>query len=209
MGLLCDLFSMDSCQLIRHGLLLACTHSELGPLCMLLTPCVRLPAAQGTFFNDVYILDVHTFTWSRPQQLNPAPPPRYHHCCFSIDSKVLIYGGINTTQAFEGVVVLETNFGTELSAVADELFKMSAAAGAIATGGPTMSRGSGSSSTGGTGTAGSSSMSMAGMGAGGGAAAAGAHPLVSDLMKLQLRDLLVKRNMEEMHVSAGRKVGMD
>jgi hypothetical protein len=169
-------------------------------------------AAQGTFFNDVYILDVHTFTWSRPQQLNPAPPPRYHHCCFCIDSKVLIYGGINTTQAFEGVVVLETNFGTELSAVADELFKMSAAAGAVAAG-PTMARGSGSSSIGGAGPGSSSSMSIAGMAAGAGAAAGASggsvHPLVSDLMKLQLRDLLVKRNMEEMHVSAGRKVGRD
>lgn len=36
-------------------------------------------SAAGVFFNDTYILDILSWAWSKPQVLNAAPPPRYHH----------------------------------------------------------------------------------------------------------------------------------
>lgn len=49
------------------------------------------------------------------------------------------------------------------------------------------------------------SSTAAGLAAAAGAVG-GSVPLVGDLMKLQLRDLLVKRNMEELHITAQQKV---
>ena len=119
-----------------------------------------------------------------------------------------MYGGVNPQQSFDAVVILETTFGAELDEVADELYRMSTGSSvqglrsaAVAAGG----RSSSSSRQG-------SPPERLGAAAAGAAAAAaagggGMQQLVPDLMKLQLRDLLVKRNMEEMHLSASRKVG--
>jgi len=139
----------------------------------------------GVFFNDVYLLNLDSWTWSRLQPLNPPPPPRYHHCCHVVAGKVVLYGGVNPKQAFDSVVLLQTSGCQELSAMADELARM----------------------TGGSGTqpaaaAGSSAAALLGASNPG----AGGSPLVGDLMKLQLRDLLVKRNMEELHITAQQKV---
>jgi N-acetylneuraminic acid mutarotase len=151
--------------------------------------------AQGVFFNDAYVLDIDNMQWSRTQPLNTSPPPRYHHSCHVVGNKVALYGGINPKQAFDTVVLLETNFGSDLSAVAEELARMtgcpSPAAAAAAAGG-LLSRTS------------SSATSAAGLAACGATVPA----VVGDLMKLQLRDLLVKRNMEELQVSAQQKVGL-
>eukprot|EP00775_Hariotina_reticulata_P006318 gene6318-6553_t len=80
--------------------------------------------AQGVFFNDAYVLDIDSMQWSRTQPLNSPPPPRYHHSCHVVGNRVALYGGINPKQAFDAVVLLETNFGSDLSAVAEELARM-------------------------------------------------------------------------------------
>jgi hypothetical protein len=142
----------------------------------------------GVFFNDAYLLNLDNWTWTRLQPLNPPPPPRYHHCCHVVDGKVVLYGGVNPKQAFDSVVLLQTSSGVqELSALADELAAMT-----------------GSSLSPAAPAAGSSAAAL--LNGGGGGGGVGGSPLVGDLMKLQLRDLLVKRNMEELHITAQQKV---
>jgi N-acetylneuraminic acid mutarotase len=157
--------------------------------------------AAGVFFNDAYVLNLDRMHWSRAQPLNTPPPPRYHHCCHLLGSRVAMYGGINPKQAFDAVVLLETNFGGELSAVAEELARMTGGSGttAAATAASSMlgmNRAAAASAA---------SSTAAGLAAAAGAVG-GSVPLVGDLMKLQLRDLLVKRNMEELHITAQQKV---
>lgn len=83
----------------------------------------------GTFFNDATVLDTRTFTWTRPSLLNTVPAPRYHHTCNVLNGRILIYGGINSKQTFDGVVVVETKFLSDITSVAEELFRMSADTG--------------------------------------------------------------------------------
>ncbi|EFJ46841.1 hypothetical protein VOLCADRAFT_92724 [Volvox carteri f. nagariensis] len=82
--------------------------------------------SSGTFFNDAIVLDTRTFTWHKPTLLNTAPAPRYHHTCSVVNGRIIIYGGINSKQTFDGVVVLETKFLSDINSVAEELFRMSA-----------------------------------------------------------------------------------
>eukprot|EP00198_Chlamydomonas_reinhardtii_P000091 XP_001689426.1 predicted protein [Chlamydomonas reinhardtii] len=86
----------------------------------------------GTFFNDAVVLDTRTFTWHKPALLNTAPAPRYHHTCNLVNGRIVVYGGINSKQTFDGVVVVETKFAADLANVAEELFRMSADAGGAA-----------------------------------------------------------------------------
>jgi hypothetical protein len=155
----------------------------LGPSSMLVFGGCN---SAGVFFNDSYVLNLETWAWTRLQPLNPPPPPRYHHCCHLVDGKVVLYGGVNPKQAFDSCVLLQTSSGVqELSALAEELARM--------TGSSISQPGAG---------AGSSAAALLGAAAAG----PGGSSLVGDLMKLQLRDLLVKRNMEELHVTAQQKV---
>ncbi|GBF91354.1 hypothetical protein Rsub_04094 [Raphidocelis subcapitata] len=216
--------------------------------------------AQGVFFQDAYLLDLAAFTWSRPAALGALPAPRYHHSCTRAGRRVVIYGGVNPRQAFDGVVLVETGsgLGGELAAAADELARMGGSAasesgasslpGRAAFGG-----GAGSSMFGGGGAgarAPSAPASLAGSAAAastsglaaaakraaaaarlaaapaatpppapGSAAGAGSEApsgapaapgtpsvLSGDLMKLQLRDLLVKRHLEDLQIASARKV---
>lgn len=149
--------------------------------------------AQGTFFNDAAILDTRTFTWHHPQLLNAAPAARYHHTCCIIGGRAYIYGGINAKQTFDGVVVLDTRFDNEISHIAEELRGMTAG---LLTPRSDASIRSAASGGGGGGDAMDSALT--------GAAALGASRSV-DVMKVQLMDLLYKRNMEELHAQASQK----
>lgn len=84
-------------------------------------------SSQGLFFNDVYVLDVHTYVWSKPELLNSSPPARYHHTCCVLDSKLVVYGGINSKQTFDTVVVFDLKYKHELLEVAKTLADMTGA----------------------------------------------------------------------------------
>jgi hypothetical protein len=276
-----------------------CNRREPAPLPPGPTPSTPLESLSP---QDAYLLDLSTFTWCRPVALGALPAARYHHSCTRAGRRVVLYGGINPRQAFDGVVLIEsgTNLGSELTAVADELCRMSVSSaasdggassavgasagvssynygGALGGGGGSVH---GSSAYGGGGGAGhtgsvlsagyarapSAPPSLAGSllglphhhsaGAAGGAmaaAAAGSSPreappapngrggaggagpstsapttggpqslagastdagsslglplpvLSGDLMKLQLRDLLVKRHLEDLQISSARR----
>jgi hypothetical protein len=81
-------------------------------------------ALQGVFFNDAYILDTSTWSWSKPQTLNTPPAPRYHHSCVMVNGRCVIYGGVNAKQTFEGLVVVETKVDHDISNIAAELSAM-------------------------------------------------------------------------------------
>lgn len=103
------------------------THSPSFPTHRNPPPWLCLHVLQGVFFNDSYCLQLATMTWYRPQLLNPPPPPRYYHSCVALSNgKVVMFGGINTKQAFDSVVLFDTpaSFGPDLGAVADELARM-------------------------------------------------------------------------------------
>jgi hypothetical protein len=175
----------------------------------------------------VHVLDLSTFTWSRPATLGALPAARYHHSCTRAGRRVVLYGGINPRQAFDGVALVETSagLGGELSAVADELARMSSSAASEA-GARSLPGASPPGAPGG-------GHSLASTGAGrprppaarmpsappslAGSAASlprGLTPSVAgsaggvsgDLMKLQLRDLLVKRHLEEVQLASAKKV---
>lgn len=141
--------------------------------------------SQGTFHNDAYILDLQSLAWSKPQLLNTAPAPRYHHSCNVVNGKCVVYGGINSKQTFEGVVVIETKFLNDISHIAEELSAMSAGVSTDRTARlppevvVVANREPSSSTTG--------------------------PSLDLDAMKLQLTDLLMKRSIEERHVQAALK----
>ncbi|GAX74552.1 hypothetical protein CEUSTIGMA_g2002.t1 [Chlamydomonas eustigma] len=132
--------------------------------------------AQGTFFNDAFILDTITFTWQRPKQLNTAPAPRYHHSCCHIKGRTYLYGGISAKQTFDSVVILDTKFAADISYIADELQSLTACSE--------------------TGDTDASSVSSR----------VNSASASSDMMRLQLQDLLYKRNLEEMQIHALRRV---
>jgi hypothetical protein len=161
--------------------------------------------AAGVFFNDAYVLNLDRMHWSRAQPLNTPPPPRYHHCCHLLGSRVAMYGGINPKQAFDAVVLLETNFGGELSAVAEELARMTGGSATTAAAATAASSMLGMNRAAAASAASSPAASLAAAAG----AVGGSVPLVGDLMKLQLRDLLVKRNMEELHITAQQKVSTE
>jgi hypothetical protein len=113
------------------------------------------------------VLDISSWSWSRPSVLSTPPPQRYNHSCVAAGHKLLLYGGISSKQTFDGVVVLETKLGRDFNLMAEELAKMSTATSAQL-------------------------------------APAGSQ---NDLLKLQLQQLLVKRNMEERTQQVGGGAG--
>eukprot|EP00195_Chlamydomonas_chlamydogama_P012056 CAMPEP_0202893872 /NCGR_PEP_ID=MMETSP1392-20130828/3368_1 /ASSEMBLY_ACC=CAM_ASM_000868 /TAXON_ID=225041 /ORGANISM="Chlamydomonas chlamydogama, Strain SAG 11-48b" /LENGTH=651 /DNA_ID=CAMNT_0049578361 /DNA_START=173 /DNA_END=2128 /DNA_ORIENTATION=+ len=129
--------------------------------------------AQGAFFNDAYVLDTRNWTWSKPQLLNTAPAPRYHHSCCVVNGRIIVYGGINAKQTFDGVVTFDFKFNNEISHIAEELQSL------VTT----------------------SNQNIPSV-----AATPRDTSAPLDMMKLQLTDLLYKRNMEELHAQATRKV---
>ncbi|GFR50878.1 hypothetical protein Agub_g13167, partial [Astrephomene gubernaculifera] len=193
--------------------------------------------SSGTFFNDTVLLDTRTFTWHKPTLLNTAPAPRYHHTCCVVNGRTVIYGGINSKQTFDGVVIVESKFMSDISSVAEELLRMSADASSapasmfmptsnapagLATAprmlsslvgppGPAPSASS-AQSLGGTQTAqsaqGPTQPGQGGAGAGAGAAEqlfAGNSSKSLDAVKVQLTDLLLRRNLEEQQLHTAKK----
>lgn len=160
--------------------------------------------------------------------LNAVPAPRYHHSSVMLNGKCLIYGGINSKQTFEGVVVVEMRGDHDLSHIVEELTAMTS--GAVANGGLgafAAAAGSGALGAGGALSA-LSGLSAMGMslatstqqsregshtprmdpsvqGGTAGMRAVSSSTMLMDAMKSQLTDLLVKRNMEEMQLQAARK----
>lgn len=115
----------------------------------------------------MWVLDIATWSWSRPNVLSNAPPPRYNHSCVLAGHKLVMYGGISSKQTFDGVVVMETKFGRDLNLVAEELARMSTTSSTPAA--PNSQAGGQMTPT----------------------------STQNDMLKLQLQQLLVKRNMEE------------
>lgn len=156
---------------------------------------------EATFLGDATILDTRTYTWHRPHTLNAGPAPRYHHACCAVNGRAYLYGGINgASKTFDGIVVLDTKFSSDISHIAEELHALtalSAPPSAAAAVGAALTRPLSTCSVASTTSVGSGAAS---------AAAAGADPSINlDLMKAQLMDLLYKRNMEEMHAQASIK----
>lgn len=193
----------------------ACKRGRVGLVLLYTTPMPPSPAvntfAQGQFFNDTYILDTATFTWHRPLLLNAAPAPRYHHSCVVVGGRTIIYGGINSKQTFDGIVLVDSKGDNDISQIAEELSTMMAS-NATAPGmrAPSIDHAyspvaPGSSRSIQTATAGLPvrEPSVHGVATGAGSMSGGAG--VMDLMKAQLTDLLVKRNLEELQLQAQRK----
>ena len=80
--------------------MVACCFTAAQPLP---TTPVRVCASAG----DAFILDTRTFKWHTPTQLNTGPAPRYQHTCCLIGGRVVLYGGINSKQTIDGVVLIE------------------------------------------------------------------------------------------------------
>lgn len=65
----------------------------------------------GTYFNDVYMLDIHkkSLSWSKPTVRGVQLPPLAHHTATTIGNKVYLFGGKNESQIFNSVYVFNSS----------------------------------------------------------------------------------------------------
>ena len=102
-------------------------------------------STDGVFFSDSIVLDTRQWHFHKPQLLNPAPSQRYHHTCVTagVEGKAILYGGINQKQTFGSVALIEHRLMAELAPalnlIASELQNLtrtSIASGSSRGGGP-------------------------------------------------------------------------
>ncbi len=64
---------------------------------------------QGRFVNDVHVLDMNTYRWSKSRPTGSPPGPRAYHTLTAIGAgQVVLIGGSDDRQAFGDVHVLDT-----------------------------------------------------------------------------------------------------
>lgn len=89
---------------------------------------LRLPhgrhvaGAQGAFLNDTHLLNTATRRWHTLTPVGSPPAPRYAHACVPVAGRVLIHGGSNAAQSFDGVIVVSTDCGREINRCAGTTF---------------------------------------------------------------------------------------
>ena len=62
------------------------------------------------FFNDLFILDLDRFKWTRIKLFNSVPSERSEHCSILLKNKLIIFGGINANR-YVGSELFIINFG--------------------------------------------------------------------------------------------------
>lgn len=70
---------------------------------------------QGTFFNDTWLLDTAAWRWRRLAPVGSPPAARHAAACVHAAGRVLVHGGSNAAQSFDGVIAVSTDFGRELN----------------------------------------------------------------------------------------------
>jgi len=58
-------------------------------------------------YNDIYLLDTETMSWSRPQVKGTAPLPRWGHTCTLVGNKLVIFGGNDGTRMLNDIIILD------------------------------------------------------------------------------------------------------
>ena len=65
------------------------------------------------FLNDIYILDLYSFNWTRVYTFIISPKDRGQHCTVVYNNKLIIFGGISATK-YLGSELFVVNFGKPL-----------------------------------------------------------------------------------------------
>jgi hypothetical protein len=59
----------------------------------------------------MHILNTSTFRWHRLGPVGVPPSPRYGHACATAAGHVIVHGGSNGTQTFDGLFTISMTFG--------------------------------------------------------------------------------------------------
>ena len=59
------------------------------------------PKAAGRFMNDVFVLDLLSFTWHNLHIVGTPPAPRYWHTLTMLQGKAAVFGGSNAVRSFD------------------------------------------------------------------------------------------------------------
>jgi len=62
------------------------------------------------FYNDIYILDLEKYKWTKINVYNDLPIRRAEHCSILLDKKLIVFGGINS-KCYVGSELYVVNFG--------------------------------------------------------------------------------------------------
>ncbi|KAL3695736.1 hypothetical protein R1sor_009812 [Riccia sorocarpa] len=63
--------------------------------------CGRSPDdMEETYFNDTYILDTHSFQWTRAGTTGTPPAPRDSHTCSSYKNAFIVFGGEDSSNSY-------------------------------------------------------------------------------------------------------------
>lgn len=68
------------------------------------------PKAAGRFMNDVYVLDIVTFTWHCLRVIGTPPAPRYWHTMVMLRGQAVVFGGSNATRSFDGLFSISNDW---------------------------------------------------------------------------------------------------
>jgi len=71
--------------------------------------------AQGAFLNDTHVLDTAAWRWRPLAPVGSPPAARHAHACCVAAGRLLLHGGSNAAQSFDGVIEVSTDLGRELS----------------------------------------------------------------------------------------------
>jgi len=60
-------------------------------------------------FNDLFCFDLETETWEKIQPKNNSPDGRGGHSVFASDNKIYVYGGWNSEQQYNNILIFDMN----------------------------------------------------------------------------------------------------
>jgi len=68
------------------------------------------PKAAGRFMNDIFVLNIATFTWRCLRVMGSPPAPRYWHTMVMLQGQAMVYGGSNATRTFDRLFSIRTDW---------------------------------------------------------------------------------------------------
>ena len=75
------------------------------------------------------MLDLASFTWRRPPVVGALPVGRAGHCAAVVAGRVVLCCGESALGPLDSVVLITSDFGTELKPVAQQLLELQGAQG--------------------------------------------------------------------------------
>ena len=92
---------------------ISCNITYYEELNFLLINGGRNDSGKNVFFNDIFILNLHTFNWIKVKTFSNEPKDRAQHSSILYHNKLIIFGGICATK-YLGSDLFVVNFGKSI-----------------------------------------------------------------------------------------------